>query len=618
MNDLRRLWIALPALALAVLLTLLYVNRGAMEQLAFLRRGQMSAGDLVDQRPEQTAQTLAGLAVSAEEQKFAGEAERLSAHDVDQAFALALRQATLQTKPLKGEAAELAKRVEALRAAVKDDQSRVDTLTGAAKVGRGASSGAASAGATAAPGDDLDVAQAQLALDQDELVDASGDLARESGDKRPEIQQQLSAREVAIKGMAGGGGRMKSAVAAARDFDALRTRAAAWFGQRSRVQLLAQAAAEARTEAVKLAVEHDALEQQAGREQAGHPPDGSQPLAGADQVKLLKRLSSERTAMSLLDDRRATDTELGQVYDRWQAQVWLQHHIVGYLLLESFAWLALIVLLAAIAAAVGRMLIQHVVAEQRRMRTLHTILMLGVEVAALLAIAVVVFGVPQQMPTIVGFATAGITVVFQDFILGFIGWFALMGRNGIRVGDWVEINAVSGEVAEITLFRTVLLETGNWTTKGHPTGRRMGFSNSFALRGQYFNFSTSGQWMWDEVSLNLPANGDAHDVLLRAQAAVERESFADTQQAELEWKRVAQDIGVGQFSAKPTVELCPAAAGVNVTVRFVTRASERFEMRNRISNALMALLQPAELAAASTDAEAQGGHGNGSGPVSPA
>ena len=52
---------------------------------------------------------------------------------------------------------------------------------------------------------------------------------------------------------------------------------------------------------------------------------------------------------------------------------------------------------------------------------------------------------------------------------------------------------VGGEVVEISLLRTTLLETGNWTDSGHPTGRKVTFVNSFAIEGHYFNFSTSGQ-----------------------------------------------------------------------------------------------------------------------------
>jgi len=298
--------------------------------------------------------------------------------------------------------------------------------------------------------------------------------------------------------------------------------------------------------------------------------------------------------MGILDDRAQTDEQLATVYSRWQAQVWVQHHIVGYLLLRSFAWVALIVLIAALAAVFGRMAVRRMSSEPRQVHTLETIVVLGAEVFGVLAVALVVFGAPQQMPTILGFATAAVTVVFQDFILGFFGWFSLMGRHGIRVGDWVEINSVTGEVAEITLFRTVLLETGNWTSNGHPTGRRMSFSNSFALRGQFFNFSTSGQWMWDEISLNVPATANAYQLIKQMQTAVDQATETDTEQAEKEWQRVAKDIGVGQFSAKPTVELRPAATGVDVVVRYVTRANERFGIRGKINAALLGLMEGTE------------------------
>ena len=122
MKDLRSRLIVVPAVVLAILLSLLYINRGTMEQLAFLRRGSAVQTGLVDQRPFQTAQTLAALAVSAEEQRYAQEAERLADHEVDQAFAMALRKASLQQRVLTGDAAAMSRKVEALKQIVTDDK----------------------------------------------------------------------------------------------------------------------------------------------------------------------------------------------------------------------------------------------------------------------------------------------------------------------------------------------------------------------------------------------------------------------------------------------------------------------------------------------------------------
>jgi small-conductance mechanosensitive channel len=316
---------------------------------------------------------------------------------------------------------------------------------------------------------------------------------------------------------------------------------------------------------------------------------GDAAVTGSARVKMLTKMATRRGVMSLLDDRAETNRELADLYARWEQQVTVQHGLLGHLVLESLALLLGILLLASLAAVAARALVMRLIAEPRQARTLRTVLTLVVEVVAVLMALLVVFGVPQQMPTILGLATAGLTVVFQDFILAFFGWFILMGPNGIRMNDWVEINGVGGEVAEIGLFRTTLLETGNWTARGHPTGRRVTLINSFAIRGQYFNFTTHGQWMWDEIRLSLPATPKVYELIRQMQQAVEQETAENSARAALEWQRVHPETGLGQFSAQPTVDLRPSAAGVEIVVRFVTRAGERFEVANRIFEALMKL-----------------------------
>src|SRR5271168_2816962 len=121
---------------LALCLVFTWTTRGAMANFSFLRNqggGGSLAGNkktLVDLRPWQTAQALAPLAVSAEETEFAQEAQRLADHEVDQAFASALRMASLQAQHLvlTGEALRLSQRVTQLQQIIKQDQAQVDSL----------------------------------------------------------------------------------------------------------------------------------------------------------------------------------------------------------------------------------------------------------------------------------------------------------------------------------------------------------------------------------------------------------------------------------------------------------------------------------------------------------
>ena len=191
-------------------------------------------------------------------------------------------------------------------------------------------------------------------------------------------------------------------------------------------------------------------------------------------------------------------------------------------------------------------------------------------------ILLVLIGMPTQLGTMLGIVGAGLTVALKDFIVAFLGWLVLMGKNGMRLGDWVEINGVSGEVIELGMFHTVLLETGNWTDAGHPTGRRVTFTNSFAISGHYFNFSTSGQWLWDEVLVLVPYERDATPIADTLYNEVVNATSESASRRSWNGRAPRQTRRGAQISATPGLSIRPAVGGVEVAVRYVTRASDRF------------------------------------------
>src|SRR5581483_10597592 len=269
----------------------------------------------------------------------------------------------------------------------------------------------------------------------------------------------------------------------------------------------------------------------------------------------------------------------------------LQQRIAIHLILQSLVLIAAICILVILAGWGLQLALERMVHDPRQKHTLKTVLNLGTQLVGLLLILLIIFGVPQQMPTILGLVTAGLTVVFQDFILAFCGWFVLMGPNGVRVRDWVEIDGVGGEVVQLGLFRTWLLETGNWTAHGHPTGRRVSFLNGYAIRGKYFNFSTVGQWMWDEIKVSVPPGTNTHSLLKGIYETTIKITEADAKTAEAEWKRVTHEVGSPQFSAMPSVNLRPAGAGVDIIIRYITRAGVRVETRNQLFAMIVELMQ---------------------------
>ena len=604
----RLVLVAASAAVLVVCLVASYLTRGAMSNLPY-KKGQSG---LVDQQPWQTASSLAALAVSAEEKQCAREAERLADHEVDQAFAMALRQAAMETTALTGPALEIQKKIAGMAAQVKDDQAAVDGLTAQIAAKRGGAAAASLA-------DDLDVAKAQLQLDTDEMTDASEDLARDSGDKQTRIQQELAAREASMQkydSQANSAG--EPAVVSVKRYGTLAGRIAGWFDQRSRMDSLQQAQAQTDEEIASLTAQHAALDAQSSaatakiaNENAAVAANGAAHSNAASpnsdtKGKLASMAHVHELAQihSILEDRLDTEKQLSAVYAKWSAQVALQHRIVLHLMLQTMAWIAALILGAMLVWWLVQALLDRAArattVDHRSVHTLRTVVNLVIEVVTLLLVLLIVFGAPSQMPTILGLGVAGLTVVFQNFILAFFGWFVLMGHNGIRVGDWVEINGVGGEVVEVGLFRTALLETGNWTDKGHPTGRRVRFLNSFAVTGQFFNFSTTGQWMWDEISVHVPPGEGTYQTIEAIHKSVLQQTEKDVKLAEQEWKGSARQQVLGQFSAAPSVDMRPADAGIDILVRYVTRAQDRFEMRNKLYKAVIELLQKPTTTAAAT------------------
>lgn len=448
-------WLAvLVAILLVVCAVAAYVTRDAGSKSTPAKREE--AASPVDQRPLQTAQQMDAVADTSEEQKLSHEALRLADHELDQGFASALREASHVPPPTSGPLKEIADRIAKFTSRIAADQEQIAKLS---------------------KPDDLELAKAQLALDQDELEDAQQDLARQGGDRHTTLERALQQHEAAQQQYA-----QTRKTATTPRTETLSEQFSVWRSLASRMRQLEDAHGYAADHASSLRQDHDKLESLA--------------VSGAGtDLGSLRRLADQRKSLSELDKRIQDSRQLAEVYARWLTVTEVRRSAMLHMILRGLAAI-LAILLAVMLIDRGIRRAFARVADPRQVHQLRVMATIAVQLIAAGAILLIVFGPPTQVSTMLGLATAGLTIVLKDFIVAFIGWFALMGKNGIRIGDWVEIGGVSGEVIEIGLMKTVLLEMGNWTNAGHPTGRRVAIMNSFAIEGHYFNFSTAGQWLW--------------------------------------------------------------------------------------------------------------------------
>jgi small-conductance mechanosensitive channel len=554
-----------------------------------------SQGPIVDQTSLLTAQQLAKMPTSAEEKPFAEEALRLADHDMDLRYAAAEREAEDHPPALSAEAKAIEERLKKSEDMLDADNELVDQLTAAEAKATGAKKDALH--------DQLVLATAHQEEHQDEVDDAKVDLEKAGGDPKSRIEKMMQEHKASSQAT----DTLHVAVSAAADERGLIHRFSQWMVFHQKQLLLWKAKQEAESAVGALSARHNALEAQidARKNSAsplGEPASSSQQTASgrsaaspsheesAALLKVAKQRAARQKALGSFDKQADDQKQLAENYGNWIEAVAAKQRAVLHGALNGISFILGILLIGIFFDSWLERLLGKTSFDRRQVETMRTLTRVSVQVCAVLFILLVIFGPPSQLGTILGLAGAGLTVALKDFIIGFLGWFVLMGKNGVRLGDWVEINGVTGEVVELGMFHTVLLETGNWTDSGHPTGRRVTFTNSYAIEGHYFNFSTSGQWMWDELQVVLPAGQDPYPIVDAIQKKVTEATTESAKQAEQEWQSAAKTRGMTSLTAAPAINVKPVAGGIEIAVRYITRANERYQLRAKLYQAAVELL----------------------------
>jgi small-conductance mechanosensitive channel len=590
--------------ALAALLVLLIAAAAGLLWASYWRapalpddpatKAEQAAAALVDQRPLQDAQKLAPLATTAEELALVQQALRIADQEVDLAFGSALQNAIKHPAAPTPQIKKLDARIDALQKRIDAEEDLNEKLTKATAAAKGDQQDKLQ--------EQLDLLQAQLELDEDDLASAKQELINAGGDLQSLLQRMKDQHDASTKDTKDALDRAAAAVASSSGNSGglesislnLLSESREWWKLHTKRKQIESAQQEVWSLKDRLGKNRDALEAQIASETAKKPgirtstADAQQDTAAA--MSTLAQLADDQKSIGDIDRRLQIAKDLDVTYGKWILLVQGRERTALREVLLSIVIILILGVAMVLANSYVARYFKQLAPERRRLRSVSAVAQIAVQAVGVGLILLVVAGLPTQLGTVLAVTGAGCLVVLQDFILGCLGWFALVGRNGIQLGDWVEIEGVSGEVVEIGLLHTVLLETGN-LSEGHPTGRRVSFVNSYAIRGHYFNFSTSGQWLWDELQVFIKSSDDPNPIAQALQKMVAAETAESSHVAEEEWKAVTSSITLQDFSAEPSVSVRPTNTGIEITVRYITRANERHDLRTRLYQKVIEMLQ---------------------------
>jgi small-conductance mechanosensitive channel len=214
----------------------------------------------------------------------------------------------------------------------------------------------------------------------------------------------------------------------------------------------------------------------------------------------------------------------------------------------------------------------------------------GYVVFLIILIVLVLFFLEDLKPiaTILGIAGAALVIALQDLFSSLAGWFVIVGSRKLKVGDRVEIDGTRGDVVDIQLLRTTLLELNNWLGVDEATGRVITVPNSFIFKGKVFNYTHVHPFIWGRLDVTVTYETPQEEARALLQRIMEEETREEFIAAANAGKAMEKEYGVPDTLYKPKVYSLIADSGIQFILIYVSHYRHCSSTRNRINERLIA------------------------------
>lgn len=193
----------------------------------------------------------------------------------------------------------------------------------------------------------------------------------------------------------------------------------------------------------------------------------------------------------------------------------------------------------------------------------------------------------RGLSTTIGLAGAGITYALREVIVSFAGWFAIMFGDFFKTGDRVLLGGIKGDVVDIGLLRTTVMELGEWVNGDQYTGRIVRVANSYIFNSPVYNYTANFDFLWDEIHVPIRFGSDVELVRnLLMQTAGELIDPYD-EEAEEQWKKMQRRYRLEDASLQPQVYVSFDDNWIEVSLRYIVESRERRMLRDQLFSRIL-------------------------------
>ncbi|WP_027395110.1 mechanosensitive ion channel family protein [Aquimarina latercula] len=177
--------------------------------------------------------------------------------------------------------------------------------------------------------------------------------------------------------------------------------------------------------------------------------------------------------------------------------------------------------------------------------------------------------------TALGVAGAGIAFALQEVIVSVAGYIAVFSSNFYKVGDRVKLGGIKGDVIDIGLLRTTLMEIGDWVNGDLYNGKMVRVANSFVFKEPVYNYSGDFPFLWDEMTIPIKTDGDytyAKEIFNQILMDEVGDFAASSQKS---WDKMIGNYNIENARVQPMVTMSFDENWITFTLRYVVDFKSR-------------------------------------------
>ena len=193
-----------------------------------------------------------------------------------------------------------------------------------------------------------------------------------------------------------------------------------------------------------------------------------------------------------------------------------------------------------------------------------------------------------------GLVAAAVTISLQDVAKNFVGGLAIYFNNIYRVGDRIEVGAKKGDVIDIDLLYTTVMEMSEWVSADQHTGRISSLPNALVLSNAVNNYTKDFHFLWDEITVPISYESDWRAAKSLIMDVVVQETHLMKDNAEEEISHMERKYYITKSSTDPEVFLKLTDNWIELTARYVTPVRQRRMIRNKVSHRILEEIEKSE------------------------